>query len=607
MNYLSEKFASPSDFETIKIDDIKSITDSLEIHKIEQALLQTEGTSSLPSQKKAFGTLALICSFHFTPDDPEIFTPRFQSGTKRSPIPGDLDSDQNKTLAEIAAKIDHPVLRARIADVCWHNNKKLRNMATIAAEAYINSIEEYLSDQLSLSITTLHKPPSPIIDSLGRTLRIQKTLNIQKTRKLISLYKSCLTESIQSGSTKAFCNLCRLGAEHKIIDWEEIADKCKIFLNRADLYPMAAKEVWSLASQAYRRVGNKDESRACAIKSAEQLTLMREQTTSAMTKASWTRDLISELRQIGGMKERVDSLILELEQYSASAGEEYASFSLDLNIEKPRRNFRRLFGKLDISDALLQLGCLDIIPNKTGLHAECLKRQNESFLGSFFATIHLDKDGKQTAKTPAFDFKSAPTEEWYDHQSLMDLDIHYRISVASMIHPACQSIMGKHSLDSRHFWPIVSASPFVPRGYEQIFATGIAKFIQGDVLTASYLLFPQLENSLRAIISHAGKHTYKINTDTTEENQSLSQLLKNSDDHLSKIFHEDYIYLFKQLFEFKAGPSLRHKLAHGLLHTGECFSAPSVYGCWLIYHLCCGPLRDLWKRDIGPQIKESIL
>ena len=41
------------------------------------------------------------------------------------------------------------------------------------------------------------------------------------------------------------------------------------------------------------------------------------------------------------------------------------------------------------------------------------------------------------------------------------------------------------------------------------------------------------------------------------------------------------------VFISRPGPSLRHEVAHGLLHDGSPYGPDAIYGCWLIFRLCC--------------------
>jgi len=45
---------------------------------------------------------------------------------------------------------------------------------------------------------------------------------------------------------------------------------------------------------------------------------------------------------------------------------------------------------------------------------------------------------------------------------------------------------------------------------------------------------------------------------------------------------------------------LRHDVAHGQLAEGQCYSADVIYGCWLLYRVCCLPLVTRWDELVRP-------
>jgi hypothetical protein len=133
-------------------------------------------------------------------------------------------------------------------------------------------------------------------------------------------------------------------------------------------------------------------------------------------------------------------------------------------------------------------------------------------------------------------------------------------------------------------------SPFVPAGYEEIYAVGFARFFGGDFISALHILVPQLENSLRYVLKQAGFEPSMIQSDMTQENRTISVMLAKDREALDKIFGPAITLEIENLFDFRGGPALRHQVAHGLLSAGECQSADAIYACWFIFRLCCLPL-----------------
>jgi hypothetical protein len=219
---------------------------------------------------------------------------------------------------------------------------------------------------------------------------------------------------------------------------------------------------------------------------------------------------------------------------------------------------------------------------------------------------YSDQEGKMIAQSPSAGFGDKPSEEWFDHESLTEVGFHYHVETEAFIKPACITMTQNECIDERHLEPLVYHSAFVPPGHEAIFALGFARMIQGDMVSAVHALIPQLENSLRYVLTNRGSRTAKLNVDLTQEDLSLSQMYSNRKEELEQAFGKDITYMFHLLFNLKGGPMLRHEMAHGKLTASNCYSAPCIYACWLMFHITCSPLVSLWKTHIEPAIQEVV-
>jgi hypothetical protein len=74
----------------------------------------------------------------------------------------------------------------------------------------------------------------------------------------------------------------------------------------------------------------------------------------------------------------------------------------------------------------------------------------------------------------------------------------------------------EYKLVERHFRPVVFQSPFVPPLQAPLYALGFARFFQGDFASAAYILFPQLEASLRHLLKARGADPTKRRDDAKD-------------------------------------------------------------------------------------------
>lgn len=603
--------ATLGDFARIDLASIQSKSNSLDFHTLEHTFeeaAQAAAEEGDISALRAYKVLAVICSYHFNPDRSDTFTPQMILDGRRTLIPSDFLGEQLAILTEVAEQINHPLLRARVADICWYSKKGLYLMAEVAASAYISTVTSFFKKELLYQYESDFEVPTRIVDLLDRAFTIYASIGKRKNipqsaqNTLIATYKTAR----DNNNLIAFYKLALLGRSYNLLGWELIASEANALAttNAKKQYAEAVKKVWYLAANAYSKIDDEVTSKRCKVNAIEQTLRMRDGVSSSMAKASWTKDAIGELRDIGGMHSEIEVLKKELQQYEENSLSELAEFSIPIELTDERQATMDEFEALEIHEMLFRLAFITQTPEKIGIHKRCLKKRDSHFLSSIFGSSYADDRGKVIAKSPSAQIGDKPSEDWFDHQSLAEMSFHYHISSEGFIRPACMTIVRCQTIDERHLEPIVTRSLFVPPGHEAIFAMGFARLIQGDIISAVHLLIPQVENSLRHVLSQSGAITAKLNKDLTQEDQSLSQIYSNRKDELERIFGVDNTYALHLLFNLKGGPMLRHEMAHGKITSGQSYHPAAVYACWFVYHLTCIPLRKNWGTHISKAIQE---
>lgn len=603
--------ATLDDFVHINPTSILAMRNSLHFHTLEQTFQEAAKAAEKTGDDaavRAYRVLAVICSYHFNPNRDDAFTPQFIMDGRRSLIPGDYIGEQQKVLTEIAEQIDHPLLRARIADSCWYSCRKLHKMAVLASSSYLDAVESFFKKDLLYQYESDFAVPSKVVDIIERAFVIYastgKRKNIPESAKeTFSLAYNTARDNL---NLVAFHRLSSIGQSYGLLEWQEIATEAEKMATAAKdkQYAEAVKRVWLHAAHAYFKLGDKEASIRCKVFAVDQTLRMRDGVGSAMAKASWTRDAIGELRSIGGMQERIDELKKELQNYENDSLSELGEFSIPIDLKDERQATIDQFEELEVHEMLFRLAFSSRPPEKIVLHKNCLQKKNKYFLSSIMGKVYADEKGKVIAQAPSADLSDKPSEEWFDHESLTEVGLHYHIEAEGFIKPACMTISNYQAIDERHLEPIAHHSAFVPPGHESIFALGFARMIQGDMVTAAHTLIPQLENSLRHILNNRGSNTVKFNIDLTQEDQSLSQMYSNRKEELEQVLGPNITYAIHLLFNLKGGPMLRHEMAHGKLTAGQCYSSACIYACWLIFHITCAPLIKYWEPHVANAIQE---
>ncbi|HEX5259622.1 MAG TPA: DUF4209 domain-containing protein [Sphingomicrobium sp.] len=609
---VSEPWASAADFDAINLSTLLEPVDRADEFALERALLdamKTAEEAGQDSSARALRLFAIICSFHLRVEDPaQPWGPRWESPEGRSYTASDLRGEPTRVLADYVSKIEHPLLRARVADVVWYNDRSQHEAATIAIESYCDLIVRRLDGSLKARFEDLE---DSVMDGVTWLRRAMQLSGLSGRRELSDALKSAASSlydrALASGHYVNFVNIAQIRIDHDLVDIATVARDAETLAQSrvGGEYPMAVQGAWNLAAGCFARLGDKESERRCRERSVDETLRMREQVDSSSARAFWTRKAIAELRSAGAFAQRIKQLRAELRELQDASLDEFGQFTLPTDLSDQRKAVIELFEGLGLPEVLLQFAIVPRTPTIEQLKSQALENRKTSILGSLMSSSYSDREGKVIAETPAGALDSEPDDEWIKAESLRTLDLFRHQIVGGFIEPARHNVMMRFPLEERHFEPIATMSPFVPQGHEFLFMLGFARFWQGDFASAAHLLLPQLENSLRHVLLNSGRESSKIKPDMLQEDRSLSGLLLNLRPELEEIFGADIINEIDLLFNFRAGPSLRHEVAHGKLTTGACYHRDAIYACWLIYRLMCLPLVRYWPDQVAPAIEHA--
>lgn len=561
-------------------------------------------------RSNALNLLHDLNNIHMRADDrAEPFGPIFRTTEFRTCTASDFRGKQNDILAEFVEEIEHPVLRARVADIVWYNDRTKFNAGNTAIFAYCDTIEQRQSGQIHRTYGDDGRL-FDLVDYLQRLLQI--TARLYKAdglpERVKSIFNSVYESAIIAQEYVVFCNLAEAGLGYGLLNWSKAVKDSEIILIKTgdDNYPQAIQAVWELAARGYERLQDEENKKRCQKEVVLLDLKMREQVGNlSMAQAHWVRVAIGKLRHFGGFRDWIADLRRELRELEEGSLDEFATYSYTLDLKDQAMGTIAVFEKLTLPDILLQFALLSQPVAKSKLKTDADASSKKFIAGNLFGNSYSDRDGKVIAQSGAKPSNSDPSEDWYKEQSLQYMQIYRKHVVGGSIEPARQNVMGRFPLEQRHFLPIVEHSPFVQPGYWHVFSLGFARFWQGDYASAAYFLIPQLENAIRYVLKNANAETAKIMSDLTQDDLSLSSLLSRMKAEIEDIFGEDLFNEIDILFNFRPGPALRHEMAHRKLSDGHCYDSNTIYGCWLIYHLTCLPLIKHWRNVIGPGIEAN--
>ena len=362
----------------------------------------------------------------------------------------------------------------------------------------------------------------------------------------------------------------------------------------ADVHLVAS--LWSLASRAYQLAKRDDDKYRCQSEAAEAFAAGAERVLagqgkgSAMLASHMMSNAIAQLHGTPAKRERRTELRHRLVDIQARIPEEMSVFSHHWDLKEIEAQVTKAMGDGALFDQLFLFAVIATSPDPAKLATEAEESMRQHPLSSLVAAVHYDKEGKVVHRSEPAGLPGDPGDSAMRREIAQSESIRRSLAGAS-IEIARMAIMAQHFLSEDMLAPIFLSSPFVPRELAGTFTRGFMRFFQGDFTSATYILTPLLENSLRHVLKSYG-HDVSIFDDATQTQQDLtiSKLFEQMRDELDAIFTRPITSDIENVFLNRPGPHLRYDIAHGLAHDGTPYGADAVYGGWLIFRLCLLPL-----------------
>ena len=549
---------------------------------------------------RVFALLAAIANIHFKPEDrAEPFGPQLVMDGRRSMVPGDLKGVQTHVLADRVPTVRNPGLRARLADIAWHNHRKLSHMASRAIDAYCEAVRLVLDGEAEFFNEDRAASGIDGCKMLHRACWIAHATGWKdpEASRLRALVAAVVADAIDRQDHRGFLDAAEVALQFGIGDAAAIATSAETFALSEDIDPHWSHDLWELAARAYASLDNHRERDRCRVAAAESSVALAGAAGGEGTVAAhFLMDAIQALRRLPDTKERRRELERRLRNAQTAATDEMGTISTEVDLSELVAHARRSVAGMSLAQALAAFVNLTCSPEPEALRDEALEQAERTPLSSMMPMSIVDDEGKVLSKSPGLFGDSKESGAGLHHLIARIEGFRRQCDVSGLIEPARRCIQIEHPLDHNDLRPLVTMSPFVPGDRADLFTVGFARFFGGDFISALHILVPQLENSLRHVLKLVGEDPSVIQSDMTQQNRTLSVMLAKDRSALEAVFGSAVVHEIEHLFDFRGGPSLRHQLAHGLVSAGECDGADSIYACWFMLRLCCLPLFPHWQR-----------
>lgn len=565
-----------------EIDAVAAGAKNPEPHEIaaifrHQTELEENGTRGT-----AWVLLADLMDMHFEPrKERQPFGPIWRISDRRSMIPDDLVEDAAAAIRSIVPEIKSAPVRARLADIVW---LRLRDPATarIAVAAYM----EFARVQEDPNDWTV------AMFNMERAIRLSRALGKDdESFTPVIAYLRDIADRHQ-GEDPLFLTgkALELLLEFDAVDANSGIQYASTAADRACAAGNfdVARFYFGLTAKLQAHQNNAPGRNAALVgiaRTYEAQAERHEQTKQYVAAVSFWHRAIEAHRRVTGGGAAVEALRPRLRRAENLAVPQFGRASAEVNIgplvEAARKSVAG-HGKLDAIHRFVGISPLADV-NKVRETALELARRFP--LQSLIGGAVVDREGRIIGKRPPLPLgEGAVDEEAVFARMVEQMNMQRGLIVQAQIGPAYNQIANEHTITWNDIAEIVIHTPFVPEGREAIFADGLYAGFQHDFVTATHLLVPQIENSLRHLMRMRGMVTTALDQNGIQREIDLNALVV--DPRVEEIVSTRVIFELRSLFTDARGPNLRNQLAHGMIDHAGFFSTNAIYAWWLVLVLC---------------------
>jgi hypothetical protein len=532
---------------------------------------------------EAFVLLSDVTSMMMRLDTPNLFTPCMIMQNSRSAKVEDFSEEVLAVFSALLQDIKDPEIKARLADVIWIRQRK-HQMARLAVDSYLESARR------------LEHPENWTynIDRIERALQL--AAQIEKGGELFINAVRYIEEILDryKGTDPLFfsAKLMEILQKYRQGDSEKYALLALKIASDAEIKGQwfKAREYWLVKSKWHIKKEEITDKHDALTRYAMTFVHEAELKSSAMEAASLIQEAIEVMRNIPNTKQDQETLFEKMLDYQQKSISEFVEFSYPFDIDEEiiQKVVSHVSNK-SIIDTLLSLALITKPSNIVFLREQVIQSANQYIFTGLTAHNICNQRGRIIGYKPAVLTFNEKESETAIRSEMFSTSRRYQIStVLTTIEPAIQQINREHNVRIADFIPIIANNPFVPPDRISIYAKGFYAGITGDFLTASHLLIPQIEHSIRYLLERNGMIVSVMDTDGIQKERDLNVILYGEyGKTLKKIFdNEDLLFALRGILVERCGSNFRNLMAHGLISENELYSEISVYLWWLTLHIC---------------------
>ena len=557
------------------IDEIVEEQETKSIDVI-HSLLRSKSEEYDDPDKNILLLLSNALSLHYCRGNiKEPYRPYLIFNDRRSADISDFSENDLDTLAECLDTIHSHNIRARVLDILWLRKRNI-GFAKKAIDEYLSSAKELLD----------YKHWVETAESIERAVEL--SLLFRRKEKEIFEKICSYMRSLIYKDDPLFLS-ARLMQILQKYDRENVGDLYEISNELAEKGDFTQSEVYYQICIGWAK-SLKDEN-LISVSLLNLAELYAEQaekldTSDALSASHWLQKSIEIYKTVPDSRERRDELYSLLLKHQKESLNYMEKISTPIDFSEAIDITLSTLKTLSVEDALVGLGYhIMQPPSYDKLEATAKKMIEEYPISHLFGAMHLDGEGRISAKTPS---SMGSSEDEYlkvlSTEVFRLAQMEHSYIVTGSIEPGRKYLYNKFNLTESDFFKICLYNPFIEQGQEYIYAKGLYAGFCGDYVLSTHLLSPLIENSLRYVLSQHEVEISSINPQGIQEVLLLNSILSHQ--KTTEIFGNDIVMDLRGILIERTYGNLRNIVAHGLGAEGYYNQAVVVYFWWLALRLC---------------------
>jgi hypothetical protein len=526
--------------------------------------------------------LEVVVDFGFNQDDSrKPFTAKgWLRDGRRTALVEDFSEGHFTSLERVRDTVTNTELKARLSDVLWQRRRRKVEDAKAAVAAYLQCAavttlswferHQRMKRAFQIATSISRGVPEPLVAVEGAILDQARTLEADATYYGERLMRLLLQTQRSNEEKREFAERAQTGGDRA--------------MNEGD--PRRAREYFETAANWLDSLSAVEEAKTARVRAAETVVASALAQPQRIAKAGMLSEALQALRNAGAATERIAEIRLALDAAQRDSLADMATISVPFDVTDMAESARASVRGRSFEEALDRLTRLFSIPEVSKLRREVNGLIDKYPLRMMIASRRVDSAGRVTGIRDGLMGEPERREEAILAEMREAAKRHWTMAVLGVIEPYRKEMLLEHAPSLDDFFRIVRDQPFVPADRAEFFARGLHAGFYGDFLEASHLLIPQVENSLRTLLSLTGTIVYGQTSRGIQDFMHLNDVLSHPE--LARVLNEDFVFDLTGLLVDRFGGNFRNELSHGLLGPSAAGGIQAAYVWWMTLRLVLG-------------------